>query len=80
MLMIFYRRLISVAPPTTKPDLEELARQDGPLFEEVFFKDLNKEEVAQAFHSLGSLSIATIAKNISPSATDSRPIVYDFGG
>lgn len=77
--MASYSRLINVAPPTTKPDLDRLAREDGPLFEEVFFKDMDKEEIQRGFQQSGNLNIAAVAKSLAPDSDDFRPIVFDFG-
>lgn len=78
--LISARRLINVAPPTTKPDMDKVAREDGPLFEEVFFKDIDKEEVRRGFQRLGNLNVADVTKNISPRSGNQRPIVFEFGG
>jgi len=73
-------RLINVAPPSTKPDMDKVAREDGPLFEEVFFKDMDEEEIMRGFQRLGNLNVAEVTKNISPNTGDQRPIVFEFGG
>jgi hypothetical protein len=73
------RRLINVAPPTTKPDMDKLAREDGPLFEEVFFRDIDQDEIKQGFQDLGTLNVTAVARNNSPDSDDHRPFVFEFG-
>jgi hypothetical protein len=59
--------------------MDKMAREDGPLFEEVFFKDLDKEEIRRGFERLGNLNVAEVTQNISPKPDDQRPIVFEFG-
>ena len=60
--------------------MDKVAREDGPLFEEVFFKDMDREEITRGFQRLGNLNVAEVTKNISPNIGDQRPIVFEFGG
>jgi hypothetical protein len=70
-------RLINVAPPAAKPDLDALARDDGPLFEQVFFGYMDKHEVQDGFRQLGSVNTEVLSLNKEPDET-SQPLVWRF--
>jgi len=70
-------RLINVAPPATKPDLDALARDDGPLFEQVFFGYMDKHEVTHGFKQLGSVNTEVLSLNKEPDES-SQPLVWKF--
>jgi hypothetical protein len=70
-------RLINVAPPAAKPDLDALARDDGPLFEQVFFGYMDKHEVKDGFRQLGSVNTEVLSLNKEPDES-SQPLVWRF--
>jgi hypothetical protein len=77
MLTLNDRRLINIVTPAIRPDLDVLARRDGPLFEEVFFGELDKKELKQQFRELGQLTIES-AKNIELPDLSKQPLIYEF--
>jgi len=70
-------RLINVAPTTSKPDLEAIARDDGPLFEDLFFGYMDREEVKQGFEKLGSIDTKVLSENKLPQES-TGPIIHEF--
>jgi hypothetical protein len=77
MLIPNDRRLINIVTPAIRPDLDVLARRDGPLFEEVFFGDLDKKEIKQQFREIGQLSIENATKVELPDLSK-QPLIYEF--
>jgi hypothetical protein len=78
ILTVIPRRLINVAPPTTKPDMDKLTREDGPLFEEVFFGGLDKEEMKVDLQKVGNIRLNDAVKEVPFQDDGHRSVFLDF--